>query len=947
MFLKPLFPVRARQPSPPLFCRNKRGGFALLITITLLAFLVLLLVSLASLTRVETQVASNSQQLSHARQNALLALNIAIGHLQQATGPDQRFTARADLTSGGSPANPHLTGVWTSAGGVPVLRTWLVSGNQGSTPLAFTPSTPAGADAVALVGEASVASVADQVKLPRQNLSVASSSVPGLGSAAGDVVIGHYAYWIGDQGQKASVSLHDQSDELTYDNTQPAGPVIFNAPASGENWSVPDEKHDTLRQLAPPRPRTEKIFPSLAPDSTPTIPRILAYPQLSLSGGATATELRSHFHDATALAKAVLVDHTVADGGLRKDLSDSPDIPVTAIKNYLRERPATLSGLRAFHAQKRAETPTGSAFPLYAKGPVLTECLVRFQFFRNSAGNLALKYEIQAELWNPWSATLNGDTGGLILRFPNLPVVTVTAGATTTSVDIKSYITDIPVDSALTWTPGQIRTVKGGGGAVFKLSPTGAARSVAVTPATPLPAGPIAGGIQVTGLGIPASAPFTVELRNNGSTLGFYRPAFAFTEPSVPPANTTPDSNAGFLFGYAFDFRDDIGYWTDGSGGTPADPHQDPRRTNLGGAFHETSFPYWDADPSNNIGDINGAGTDTFNATKAYAVFELPRQDPVSIGSLQHVAGEKPFMLGNTWGGAANDYFDQAFLSTLPRWASWNPLSPPPFPNRYISVWLPDPASPPAVGDPLGGNGAGTDYLLDRTHAAKYLMIRGAFNINSTSAAAWRAVLGGASLPSWSYGGASPATASLDNAVFRFGHSAQEFSTDPATEPTAAGDEDFKRGVRTLSDTQLSAMAASIVSSLRARGSPFPSLRDFVNSGILATAIADAAVNPAGVRIGSPGWLSQADLLTALAPFITPRSDTFLIRAYGDVTNPVTGVTEGRTWCEATVQRVPDLTAPASGTYNANDPLAPNAAKYPFGRAYKIISFRWLTSSDI
>src|SRR3954467_7504710 len=94
--------------SPHPFPTDRRSGFALLITITLLAFLVLLLVSLASLTRVETQVASNNQQISQARQNALLALNIALGQLQKYAGPDQRITGTADLAgtaSGGRLGN--------------------------------------------------------------------------------------------------------------------------------------------------------------------------------------------------------------------------------------------------------------------------------------------------------------------------------------------------------------------------------------------------------------------------------------------------------------------------------------------------------------------------------------------------------------------------------------------------------------------------------------------------------------------------------------------------------------------------------------------------------------------------------------------------------------------------------------------------------------------------
>jgi type II secretory pathway component PulK len=69
---------------------SARRGFALLITITLLAFLVLLLVSLASLTRVETQVAANNTQLTQARANALFALNLAVGQLQKYAGQTRR-----------------------------------------------------------------------------------------------------------------------------------------------------------------------------------------------------------------------------------------------------------------------------------------------------------------------------------------------------------------------------------------------------------------------------------------------------------------------------------------------------------------------------------------------------------------------------------------------------------------------------------------------------------------------------------------------------------------------------------------------------------------------------------------------------------------------------------------------------------------------------------------
>ena len=78
------------QLSTPDSQPKAKRGFALLITITLLAFLVVLLVGLAAYTRVETAVAGNTQRQAQARQNALMALNVALGELQKYAGPDQR-----------------------------------------------------------------------------------------------------------------------------------------------------------------------------------------------------------------------------------------------------------------------------------------------------------------------------------------------------------------------------------------------------------------------------------------------------------------------------------------------------------------------------------------------------------------------------------------------------------------------------------------------------------------------------------------------------------------------------------------------------------------------------------------------------------------------------------------------------------------------------------------
>jgi hypothetical protein len=96
---------------------------------------------------------------------------------------------------------------------------------------------------------------------------------------------------------------------------------------------------------------------------------------------------------------------------------------------------------------------------------------------------------------------------------------------------------------------------------------------------------------------------------------------------------------------------------------------------------------------------------------------------------------------------------------------------------------------------------------------------------------------------------------------------------------------------------------------------------------------------------GYPGYLLQADVLSALAPNLSARSDTFTIRTYGDVRNPVTNTITGRAWCEAVVQRTPDYIDPAATDATATP--ATNTPNATFGRRYRIVSFRWLTPADI
>lgn len=89
-------------------------GFALVVTLSLMMLLTILAVGLLSISSISMRGATQAAAMSEARQNARMALMLAVGELQKQAGPDQRSTAVADLAgtssgdslaAGGSPAN--------------------------------------------------------------------------------------------------------------------------------------------------------------------------------------------------------------------------------------------------------------------------------------------------------------------------------------------------------------------------------------------------------------------------------------------------------------------------------------------------------------------------------------------------------------------------------------------------------------------------------------------------------------------------------------------------------------------------------------------------------------------------------------------------------------------------------------------------------------------------
>lgn len=245
-------------------------------------------------------------------------------------------------------------------------------------------------------------------------------------------------------------------------------------------------------------------------------------------------------------------------------------------------------------------------------------------------------------------------------------------------------------------------------------------------------------------------------------------------------------------------------------------------------------------------------------------------------------------------------------------------------------------------------------------HLASHLMVEGGFNINSTSIEAWTAVLA-------SLRGSEPASGDK-TAQSRFRHVL-------TGAPVGMAENDPWTGFRTLSDEELEQLATNLVAEIKLRG-PFLSLGEFVNRRITtdralgqagaiqsaidksglnrkfsyATFATSAYPNPENISnpntgTNTPGWLTQADLLNALAPFITPRSDTFIIRTMGEAKDAV-GKVLARVRLEAVVQRVPDWIDPVDAPSTAVASLTSNLNK-TFGRRFEIVSVKEIASGAV
>ncbi|MCF7675904.1 MAG: hypothetical protein K9M97_11210 [Akkermansiaceae bacterium] len=284
---------------------SRAGGFALVITLSLMVLLTLLAVGLLTLSSISLRSVGQSEAMATARANARLSLLLALGELQRQTGIDTRITARADILD---EDNPPVLGVWQSwegsdhetrgsFAGRPVspgrnyrsakssrFVAWLTSANRSDPDL--LPETTQASGRATLVGAGSLG-----VTAGRSQLGIHLQPTP--------VATGHQrggiAWWIGGENQKARLPRPYRPESDT---------------AAG--WAVQTKSH----AVADPAPFR---MDALLDDATP-VDKAVTRQQADLIAKPGKVKASSEFfHDLSAVSVGLLTN--VGTGGWRKELS--------------------------------------------------------------------------------------------------------------------------------------------------------------------------------------------------------------------------------------------------------------------------------------------------------------------------------------------------------------------------------------------------------------------------------------------------------------------------------------------------------------------------------------------------------------------------------------------------------------------------------------------------
>ncbi|MGE9290909.1 MAG: hypothetical protein ACQKBT_07965 [Puniceicoccales bacterium] len=1091
--------------------RSPKSGFALILSLGLMAFVLVSLLGVSTLLKVEFSQGVESKYRLLAEENARLGVVIALGELQRLTGPDERISAFAmildedvETPEPDGVGQCYWTGVWDAKTGD--LLTWLVSGNEGLAP------DDGGFIDVDL--DLSNTSIEETVELEETgSVSVPMQNLEGSGG---------YAFWISDEGVKAKVDMaetHSLRSAEMVDITQVSG-LSWLSSVSGS--AELRKRTLTLQQLETLAPSgDEGVVGALVHDLTTSSMGLLTNP---VSGGMKTDLTLALFDDENLPGGQIFgpLDSNVSTsndpgGPLWEQLqswavtseSHSGDLPVRgATDEQVGFHPVLIQAQyyvlpRYGPAPDRRIIldimPSVTLWNPYERALEATN--YRVDFGRTGHANNKEHHNLAFGSWD-FYLDLDGDGSFTTVsdssqRDENLDGDEQFKLLNTSRSDQLSGMPGLSVTiPSLRLLPGQAVTFSppSGNNPIDVFAGSDGEKTRASEGENELEPGfrPSASFVMDSGHQLPNSDPFepplfggqvlrnasqSVQLvKTNGSdpeeVLGDF---VSMGGSHVGTSRTLMVSTSGVLgsaaqngLNGALGFKMIRNFVEEGGDPSIQWLSQFNPRARIQWPiplfFHEANFHEIRNSLINNpsfLADFDGDGIEfstgmpasSYESGVGYRVnsvgpkravlYEAPptREELRGIGQLMHAPlfyNGAPVEDTNGDGTIADDVIRYSmrwsrFDNLIPCYAvgssladtlipldgievDWADYSPEDsgaqtydnYPGRHYdysyllnqALWddfffssLPDPESrAPANPRLIAWEASETDPLTSEEAGAEF-GIDGAFNVNSTSEEAWRAVLGaffGEVLDGAQETG-SPyvRTSGLYGAPFDSSSSYVE------------SDETYF-GYRTLTEAQIKNLARQIVKEVKRRG-PFTSLSGFVNRspndtapsdtpnggehayqlrGALAAALLasdqisteeadDLGISVAEARINTalqdtseevvprtekgfnteaqvgwrsqdvPGWINQADLLAKIGSALTVRSDTFKIRVLGRAGDSITGEARAEVLGEAIVQRLP-------GYLDLNDEAHTSTAHLTemvnlnFGRGYQVVDFRWI-----
>jgi hypothetical protein len=298
--------------------RNKKDGFALISTISIMVLLLIMAVAMMNLSSITVRESSSTSALAQAQANARLSLMIAIGELQEEMGPDMRISAEsaildqdedteaiegiaqsrwlssydswgnwlnADYTRPAGGGSLSIQDTYTK-GRKQLFRRWLLSLPEGAETNFDLPLTLAGLDTDRMVKMVGSGSLGDKASThPDQ---VTKAYLFDIGEN------GRIAWWIGPENHRAKVTLSKNPRSLTTSEWETS---------QGDTAEVGVGALEGFDFLDTASWNSDRLITRGTLDPA----------------GADSEAVKGHFFDLTTHSKGVIA--SVRSGHLKKDLS--------------------------------------------------------------------------------------------------------------------------------------------------------------------------------------------------------------------------------------------------------------------------------------------------------------------------------------------------------------------------------------------------------------------------------------------------------------------------------------------------------------------------------------------------------------------------------------------------------------------------------------------------